>query len=165
MGAIRVLHPECRIYQNRGSVQAGVVNRVVPRANDSSVVYCIELSNKIMVFPGDLEQKGFEKMSAAGKCRPQLYSSDYYVISHHGSSNGHPTVPCSSPGRACPRPLDCVTKGLRKAILMGRDGAYPGIYDRGVISFWSAMVGVLEYTEYTNDYLVLDWNSGVVTTH
>ena len=164
-GAICVYHPECRIYQNNSSVQVGVVNRIVTKVNDSSVVYGIELDGKIMVFPGDLERYGFVKMSTEGKCQPNLYNSDYYVVSHHGSGNGHPTMPCANPRKARPTPLACVTTGLKKAILMGRDGAYTGIYDSRVTGYWGAMAGVLEYTEYMNDYLELDWKSGVVTKH
>lgn len=163
-GGICVYHPECRIYQNSASVQAGVANRIVTKVNDSSVVYGIELDDRIMVFPGDLEHDGFARMSAEGKCQPMLCNSDYYVISHHGSGNGHPTMPCANMRRGCPTPLACVATGLKKAIMMGRNGAYPGIYDRGVTRCWSSM-GVLEYTEYMNDYLELDWKSGVVTKH
>ena len=164
-GAICVCHPECRIYQNSGSVQAGVANRVVSKVNDSSVVYAIRLDDKIMVFPGDLEQKGFVSMSAASKCRPWLYRADYYVVSHHGSRNGHPTMPCASSGRACPTPLACVTYRLKKAILMGRGGAYPGISDTGVTGYWGTLLGVLEYSERTNNYLELNWKTGVVIKH
>lgn len=162
MGAIRIYHPECRIYKNNSAVQAGVVNRVVPRANDASVVFGICLNGKVMVLPGDLEQKGFEKMSLEGKCIPQLHSTNYYMVSHHGSVNGHPAMPCLNPGKAAATPLDCVTNTLSKAILMGRDGAYHGTYSPVVTSYWSGK-GILVKTEDAKHFVELDWGSGNVT--
>lgn len=164
-GAIHIMHPECRIYKNKSSVQNGIANRVVSKVNDSSIVYEIKIDDKIMVLPGDLEQNGFKTMTAEGTCQPQLFYADYYVVSHHGSSNGHPTMPCMNLRKGSPTPLDCVTHGLMKAILTGRDGAYSGIYDQGVTSYWGALPGVLEYTENAKHYLELDWKSGKVKAH
>ena len=158
-GAIKVCHPECRTYKNSGLVKAG--ERAVPNVNDSSVVYSIALDGQLMVFPGDLEQKGFEKMSGAGTCSPYLFDADYYIVSHHGSLNGHPSKACIIHKRVGATPLVCAANNLKKVILMGRDRAYSGIYSSVVTSFWSGL-GCLEYTEKAQRYLELNWADGGV---
>jgi hypothetical protein len=115
-----------------------------------------------MVFPGDLEQKGFENMSYAGKCNAALFRADYYVVSHHGSINGHPVLTCKNPRQPIPTVLKCATHRLNKAILMGRNGAYSGIYSPVVENYWNTACG-LEYTEKAKHYLEVEWNNGAVT--
>lgn len=160
-GAIRIFHPECRLFKKANQVQGN--ERAVNEVNNSSVVYGIKLNEHIMVFPGDLEQKGFENMSRAGKCSSLLFRADYYVVSHHGSINGHPALACASPSQPIPTVLECATNGLNKAILMGRNGAYSGIYSPVVENYWNTACG-LEYTEKAKHYVELEWNSGAVTT-
>lgn len=46
-----------------------------------------------MLFPGDLKGDGFELMSRTQRCTPNLFTPQYYCVSHHGSLNGHPDVP------------------------------------------------------------------------
>ena len=160
-GAIRIFHPECRLFKEANQVQGN--ERAVNEVNNSSVVYGIKLNEHIMVFPGDLEQKGFENMSRAGRCSSLLFRADYYVVSHHGSINGHPALACASPNQPIPTILECATRGLDKAILMGRNGAYSGIYSPVVENYWKTTCG-LEYTEKAKHYVELEWNSGAVTT-
>ena len=159
-GAIQIYHPECRIYKDASSVQQG--ERAVPKVNNSSIVYGIDLMGCVIVFPGDLEQEGFNAMSGAKTCSPMLFKSDYYVVSHHGSFNGHPMVPCKNMGRPKPTLACCVTNKLSKVILMGRDRAYSGIYSPIVISYWNKAVGGIIYTENAPHYVELDWKSGTV---
>jgi hypothetical protein len=166
--AIRFLHPECRIYRSVPTVKktAGAIKNyrtVSSPVNNSSVVVRFELGGKAMVFPGDLEQSGFNHMSCSATCSPYLAKSDYYIVSHHGSVNGHPTMSCKNPRRPKPTPLDCVSNLTKKAFIMGRDGAYPGIYSPMVVGYWSGMPNVLEYTEHAPHYLEFDWGSGKVT--
>lgn len=162
-GAIRILHPECRIYKNSALAAAGVKYRVVSKVNDSSVMYKITLQNRVMTFPGDLETTGFKEMSGHAPCRGELSKTRYYMVSHHGSLNGHPDVNCLSKGAPSPKPLCCVSQGVKKAILMGRDNAYPGIYSQTVIDHWENTLGVLGYTENAPHYLVLKWKDDSVT--
>ena len=161
-GVIRILHPECRLYKNSESVEDGVTNRVVANANNASVVYSITLHGKMMTLPGDLETVGFKEMSGHAPCQGNLSLTHYYVVSHHGSLNGHPDVMCMSKGAPNPKPLTCVSQNVKKAILMGRNGAYRGIYSQRVIDYWGNAMGVLEYTENALHYLVLDWENDKV---
>ena len=161
MGAIQIYHPECRIHKDNTSVQQG--ERAVSKVNNSSVVYGIDLMRRIMVFPGDLEQEGFNAMSGAKTCSPMLFWSDYYVVSHHGSLNGHPKMPCKNPERPMPTPSCCLSKNLSKVILMGRDRAYTGIYSPIVTSYWNKVAGGLVCTEHAPHYVELDWAKGTVT--
>ena len=157
-GAIKLFHPECRIYKKNNGIPAGMNCRVVPNANDASVVYAISLLGKIMVLPGDLEKKGFENMRGARRCSADLNHSDYYVVSHHGSINGHPMIQC----QPIPSVLECATNNLKKTILMGRNGAYSGIYSQVVTRYWQSQNCGLEYTEKAQHYLVLNWGDDSV---
>lgn len=165
-GIIEIYHPECRLYKDVRSVPAVVKTpfRVVSKVNNASVVYGINLIGRIMVLPGDLEQQGFEEMSRHKTCSPFLYNSCFYIVSHHGSINGHPAIPCMNPYPNQPRrPLDCMSRRNSRVILMGRNGAYPGIYSPLVENYWKRLCGGLFYTEKAPHYLELDWISGKVT--
>ena len=157
-GAIRIYHPECRIYKNSNAIKGCVPNRVVSKVNNSSVVYGVELGGHRMTLPGDLELEGFEVMRTEGNCSVGLYWSDYYIVSHHGSINGHPTMRC----RPIPTVLDCVTHNIRRAILMGRNKAYSGIYSTKVLEYWESKSCGLERTEKAKHYIELDWGTGGV---
>lgn len=159
INGIRFLHPECRIYRSKATVKNTAANyRIVTNpVNDSSAVVMFTLGGQSMVFTGDLEQKGFENMSRAGTCSAFLYNAEYYIVSHHGSVNGHPTMP--RPPK--PTPLVCATHNLNKSILMGRDGAYNGIYSQVVTSYWNRR-GTLVKTEDAPHFVELEWGSGAV---
>lgn len=166
-GILSFIHPECRLYRSNATIvsppsQFRVVNSPV---NDSSAVIVISIGGRSMVFMGDLEQNGFKSMTCATTCSPALFNSNYYTISHHGSINGHPTMPCMNPIQPVSITLDCVSNDLVKAILMGRDGAFPGIYSFAVVNYWSGAPNRLEITEKASHYLELSWGSGTVTYH
>ncbi len=157
-GLINIYHPECRIYKGSSSDEN---SRVVPEVNNSSVVYGIVFGGRTMVFPGDLERKGFEEMSGHKPCRGNLSRTDYYVVSHHGSLNGHPTKPCKS---LCSKnSLECISERIKRTVLMGRNGAYSGIYSPVVEGYWKGKPGGLVYTEKTDHYVELDWEDGKIT--
>lgn len=158
--SIRILHPECRIrkwYCIKDSKY-----RVVTKLNNTSVVYSISIGDKVMVCPGDLEKAGWDAMTKSRSCQKMpLCCTNYYCISHHGSLNGHIDIDCLGKG-CCSNVGQCLRQCLSKAILMGRDGAYNGIYDRGVINYWQP---ILRYSEKdavgrTCCAYVLDWNTG-----
>lgn len=161
-GAIKIYHPECRIYKDSSSIPAGVklLYRVVPKVNNASVVYAINLFGKVMVLPGDLEMKGFKEMSDHVPCRGNLSNTDYYMVSHHGSLNGHPDVSCMS--LIDNTPLGCASKNVKRAVLMGRDGAYSGIYSKEVVDYWIGIKGALVITENAKQYVEMDWKDGRV---
>ena len=92
INGIQFLHPECRLYRSKATVKrfTGKYRIVGTPINNSSMVVMLKIGGRSMVFTGDLEQKGFEKMSGAGTCSSYLYDADYYTVSHHGSINGYP---------------------------------------------------------------------------
>ena len=165
--SIKFLHPICRLYRSEATVKSASKDyRIVTNpVNDSSVVIMFSIAGRSMVFTGDLEQKGFKRMSEDRTCSPYLFDSDYYVVSHHGSLNGHPDMDCRNPSRPKPTPLICASNRLKKAILMGRDNAYPGIYDARVTSHWNKTGGGLVVSENASHYVELDWGSGSVSLH
>lgn len=155
---ISFLHPEKRIYRSKATVRNTsddyrVVNRPV---NDSSVVLSIKVGGRIMVFPGDLEQDGFNNMSGTGNCGPNLFDADFYVVAHHGSLNGHPTMPCRVQPQRKKWPMICIKNNLKKVILMGRNGAYSKIYSQQVVDEWN-QTGKLVISENAPHFVELDW--------
>ena len=161
---ISFFHPECRLYRSTATIvspspQYRIVNSPV---NNSSTVIMFNIGGHSMVFTGDLEQEGFKSMTVMAMCSPALNSLNYYTISHHGSINGHPDMQCMNPVMPKHSPLNCITNKLSKAVLMGRDKAFNGIYSPTVIAYWSGLPGVLEYAEHAPHYLELDWGNGNV---
>ena len=122
--------------------------------NNASVLYQICLDGKRMLFPGDLEQEGWDSIL---DCKPYLWSTTYYCISHHGSLNGHKRskFPCH---RAISYLADCGEK-TKLQILMGRDGAYKGIFNDKVISDFKHIIR----TDETEKYIKIDWGTGRLT--
>lgn len=129
-GTLDILYPEVHItnQDNGFRNKDGISFRRTSRANDASSVYALSIAGKEMIFTGDLELNGFGWLSKLPDFSRHLRGCNYFCISHHGSINGHPTGYCHS-----------IRKGITMAwlirnnetcsILMGRDKAYPGIYD------------------------------------
>lgn len=164
--SISFLHPEKRIYRSKATVKHTSDNyRIVDRpVNDSSVVLSIEVGGKTMVFPGDLEQEGFNNMSGSGKCGPHLFYAEFYAVSHHGSLNGHPEKQCCVKPPRKSSPLLCIKNKLKKVILMGRDGAYSKIYSQQVVDEWNH-TGKLVVSENAPHFVELDWENGNEIMH
>lgn len=152
-----ILHPNQRI----GRWNNARLNMIgVRKVNDSSVVYSINGVGKSMIFSGDLERKGFDRMTIAHTCRCCLHTSTYYCVSHHASLTGHIDIPCLS--GPFPTVLDCVQHNLQYAIVMGRDGAYDGIYDAQVIQDFGNHIIYSEKDKSGNMTrgVALEWNNG-----
>jgi len=96
--------------------------------NNSSAVIQLGTKNQSIVFPGDIETSGLNRIT---KCKGYLNNAKFYCISHHGSQNGHERTNCPL-GRRLSNMSDCCSR-ISKAILMGREGAYSGIYASQVI--------------------------------
>ena len=152
-----ILHPNLRI----GRWNNARLNMIgVREVNDSSVVYSIYGVGKSMIFSGDLEKKGFDRMTKARTCRCWLHTSTYYCVSHHASLTGHIDIPCLS--GPFPTVLDCVQHNLQYAIVMGRNGAYDGIYDAQVIQDFGNHIIYSERDKSGNMTrgVALEWNNG-----
>ena len=160
---IAILYPECRIRRQPNLRNSGY--RIVRNVNDSSVVYSIEMAGRRMIFPGDLEQDGWNHMTKLGKCCPSLQKCDFYCISHHGSITGHVNRPCMcNSGNDI---ISCCMKECSVAILMGRDRAYNGIFCPTVINDFASRIFysgkdssgrnargfVLDWSSFTSRYL------------
>lgn len=127
---IHILHPECRIYKDKASILEMTLRyRFSSNSNNSSVVYAIKLAGKTMVFPGDLEQDGFDAMTKVRTCLNDWKHINFYAASHHCSFNGL-TIPHCKSLIKCYNPLRCFRRNLKVTIIMGRDNAYNGIYSK-----------------------------------
>ena len=166
---MEILYPECSIFMSKKHVPKGYTNwRVESKVNNSSVVYMLRLRNKTMVCPGDLEIEGFKLMTKKALCGHFLHITNYYAISHHGSINGHPNSGCLNPKHKYSLITQCLASKLEKAFIMGRNGAYSGIYNPNVIAFFSKNPNVLLYTEKDGNnkqikFFELDWQNSNVT--
>ena len=121
--------------------------------NNSSVVYQIVLNGKSMLFPGDIETEGWDQVD----CFPFLAKTNYYCISHHGSNNGHIRNKCFLTKSNVN--LNYCAANSKVQILMGRDGAYSGIFDTQVLNGFPNICR----TDQVPNYLELDWNTGKVS--
>ncbi len=117
-------------YPLETTVRANPKNNEVvePSTNNASTVFQVNLGGKKMLFTGDIETKGLDKIR---KCRTHLRKTNYYLVSHHGSLNGHIRTKCPA-GRGISTISDC-TSYIIHHILMGRDNAFSGIYSKQVI--------------------------------
>ncbi|WP_022759589.1 hypothetical protein [Butyrivibrio fibrisolvens] len=142
--SIEILYPSAKLHNPTHPVK-GFIDPPDKDINNASVVYKINIGGKSMVFPGDIEYGGWKAMSYSGG------NVDYYAISHHGSDNG--VCICTILNKE-------LTK-INKNILMGRDGAYSGIYG----SIVRRKIGKQVYALDNISFLELDWISGILTQH
>lgn len=164
---VRILHPECRIFRTGKLLSSAMLPyREVGKVNNASVVYCFQIGNFSMVFPGDLQHEGFDAMTKVSGCCHMFEAPDYYSISHHGSGNGHPRQRCLT-NHIPYYPLGCLTDNLKKAILMGRDGVYSTMFDPNVVSYFNknnklVTTDMKRGKDESLKYLTLDWHNGNV---
>ena len=105
-----------------------------------------------MLFTGDIETEGWEIVSA---CKPYLCASTYYCIAHYGSITGHLRNICVPEGLKVTTLADCASL-TELQVLMGRDGAYRGVFSSTVISDFRNIIK----TEDTDHYIEIEWSSG-----
>ena len=122
--------------------------------NNASVLYQICFGENSMLFTGDIETEGWENVST---CMPYLRESTYYCISHHGSITGHLRNKCM-PARCRITTLADCADSTRVQVLMGRDGAYRGVYSGKVLGDFKN----IEKTEEAQKYFSLDWETSKV---
>lgn len=148
---IKVWYPQSDITGTRN----GSFNKAPDgKVNNSSVVYTLNLGGDRMVFPGDIETAGWNHV---GECVPYMEKAKYYCVSHHGSITGHLRNKCPA-GRTISDVSTCCG-GVDKAILMGRNGAFKGIFSPMVINSFS---NKLHVTENANNFLEIDWRTGTI---
>ncbi len=161
---VMILHPEKRIYK-KGMSKGVPKSREVENGNNASVVYRFTVNERAMVFPGDLEKEGFDMMTQSKVCSSGLHDSNYYVISHHGSLNGHPENNCLGT-HVFKTALDCISKGISKAVLLGRDGAYTTMFDPKVVNDFGInnmlITTDMKFGKTSLKYLTLNWINGGV---
>lgn len=141
---IHILYPQIS-FDEKNKAPRGKIN-------NSSVLYQICFRKKSMLFTGDIETEGWDNVST---CKPYLCKSNYYCISHHGSITGHIRNKCTPANRIISTLSDCATS-TEMQILMGRDGAYSGVYNKKVLGDFNK----IEKTEDSQKYFELNWDSG-----
>ncbi|MCR5461175.1 MAG: hypothetical protein K6F51_15020 [Acetatifactor sp.] len=125
------------------------------KINNSSVLYQFCLGGKKMLFTGDIETAGWDKVNT---CAPYLKYTNYYCISHHGSITGHDRTICYAGFSGMQSVKDCASKSVCQ-ILMGRNGAFKGIFSSKVLSdFPNALI-----TQNATNYIRIDWDTDLTT--
>lgn len=155
-----VIFPDRRVFKNNPSFGHKSFY-VESNTNNSSVVYFVDVGGRSMLFPGDMEKKELDLMTSSDKCKPFLCKTDYYCVSHHASITGHLDCKCLAPVHPFPTCIDCCRVNLGRAIVMGRDGAFSGIYNQTVINDFGQAIAYSEKDDKGNPVkcLILDWAS------
>lgn len=156
---VKILYPSKRVRRHYTVYDTRSNYDIIDKVNDSSVIYSIEVAGRRMILPGDLEQKGWDTLTLNGTCCPALQNCDFFCISHHGSINGHIDIHCKH-NPSC-NILSCCKTNLQSAILMGRDGAYNGIFSKTVENAYKCIL-YSEKDQCKNPAkgFELDWASG-----
>lgn len=143
---IKVLYPTVSFNKKNKAPENNI--------NNASVLYQICLNGKRMLFTGDIETEGWDTVTT---CMPNLRKSTYYCISHHGSITGHLRNKCTPAGRLIKTLADC-SDTSEIQILMGRNGAYRGVYSGKVLRDFGNIVK----TEDATKYIEIEWDTGIV---
>lgn len=161
---IEILYPENTILRVKPAYKYLKNYDLVPKnkLNNASVIYKIKLGKKSMVFPGDIETAGWNNLK---NCNGKIRSADYYCISHHGSINGHLRNKCSCKNNKI-KSIFCCRHDKPINILMGRDGAFSGMFSKDVLKDFA---GNIYRTDSNNGtplrFIELDWLTGIVKYH
>lgn len=153
-----VIFPDKKVFKNKPSV-GHIPCYIEQKTNNSSAIYLVSGSGKSMMFPGDMERKELNLMTRSKNCTPYLNLINYYCVSHHASITGHLDCKCLDPNHPNTICILCCKVNLDRAIVMGRDGAFSGIYSPTVINNFGVN---LVYSEKDNTgrkakCLILDW--------
>ncbi|MCQ2078004.1 MAG: hypothetical protein MJZ20_13435 [Bacteroidaceae bacterium] len=155
-----VIFPDKKVFKNKPSSRH-MPCYIEPEANNSSAIYIVMVRGMMMLFPGDMEKKELDLMTSSGNCTPYLNRINYYCVSHHASITGHLDCKCLDPRHPCSTCIKCCKNNLNKAIVMGRDGAFSGIYNRTVINDFKPNIVYSEKDPSGKSVkgLILDWTS------
>lgn len=143
---INIIYPENSFNLNNKAPK----NRI----NNSSVLYQICFNNEKMLFTGDIEIEGWNQVN---RCLPSLQDSTYYCIAHHGSITGHIRSKCKY--KHVRTLADCASD-TKAQILMGRDGAYSGLYSKKVLNDFE---NILDVGNKNIKYYKIDWGKNIVS--
>lgn len=152
---IEVWHPHHRTIRSRTKNYSNQTVQVESKPNNSSAVYYFKIGKKSILFLGDLETP---KLNTIQCCPNYLKNSDYFVVSHHASINGHIRNNCPA-GRNISNLSECIYPSSI-AIIMGRDGAFPGIYSKQVINdFKNLVYSEKNINNQKCQFLEIDWQN------
>lgn len=161
---IKILYPQntiFRVHPRRENVD--LLYDIVPsnKINNSSSIIKLNLGEKSMIFPGDIEKDGWNKLQ---DCCRNLNDSNFYCISHHGSITGHKRSQC---------PLNMNINDISRCfntevnILMGRDKAYKGIFSQEVLDCFKNKIYKTDTTidDKELQFIELNWSNKQVTNY
>lgn len=153
--SIEIWHPHVTTIRSYTPKYKGITYDIVKKPNNASAVFHFNLGKKSILFPGDIET---EKWDSVNCCPSYLKGTDYYIISHHGSLNGHLRNICPI-GRDISNLSNCVKRDSVQ-ILMGRNGSYSGIYNSQVINDFNNIV-YSELNSFSQEckFLEIDWQT------
>lgn len=160
---VEILHPLKRTFKSNTKIPGA---HFEPHVNNSSAVYLFKLGNKSILFPGDIETEGWDRLGRLQLCKPHFKKANYVCVSHHGSINGHVRTQCTTSVASCISPTTY-------AILMGRNGAYPGVYSSDVVNSFGSKLLFSQWSPQqvwntqglSSDFMEIFWSNNIFVWH
>ncbi|WP_123054488.1 MBL fold metallo-hydrolase [Clostridium sp. JN-1] len=161
-GIIEILYPNETILRTHPkNVQSYPRYSIVPvkKINNSSAIFKINLAGKSMVFPGDIEEDGWNNVKC---CYPHLKNATFYCISHHGSITGYKRNNC--PQKCSINDIQFCCSDKRINILMGRNNAYPGIFNQSVLDSFKGRIYRTDLSDSNEEpcFIELNWKNSEI---
>ncbi|MGZ2488372.1 beta-lactamase superfamily II metal-dependent hydrolase [Rhizobium pisi] len=119
----------------RSSGMAANLRTIDKAANNSSVAIELEWEGWRLLFPGDAEEKSWEIMNRLDLLRPV----HFLKVSHHGSSNGTPSVVTEKV-----LPANAHDDRPRHAVVSTHVGAYAGVPDQATLELIASRASLLD---------------------
>ena len=152
-------HPNKRTIKNMTNRYRAQDVLIINKPNNSSTVFKLDFKGLSIVFTGDIETERWDEINL---CVPYMQKTSYFVVSHHGSLNGHLRTRCPV-NRAIGNVSNCLSpyNTLNNAILMGRNNSFSGIYSQRVLNDFGNTIVLSEkdILQNTSKFLEIDWNT------
>lgn len=154
-------YPDTILLRSSPKVAPPSTYKIESNVNNSSAVFKLTFGQKSMLFTGDIED-GWNSIT---RCPKHLSDVNYFIVSHHGSINGHKRTTCPL-GLKISNVGNCKSPSTN-SIIMGRDKAYPGIYSPQVIKDLSSNLVFTEYDHAKSaaTFLQIDWTTDFMSWH
>jgi len=151
-----IIYPDKTIIREKTTRHKNQNVDVEKNPNNASLQLLFNLNKKTILFTGDLEKDGLNKIK---NCQGKINQLDYYCVSHHGSANGHERKKCPCNGISVNSIADCINLKKTRCILMGRNKAFNGIYCTAVTNELKPIYSEWDSKRNESVFLEIDWQN------
>lgn len=165
---IEILYPNNTILRTKPSksIKNYPPYTIVPtkKINNSSTVLKFNFGCKSMIFPGDIEEEGWNNVRY---CFRNSREDIFYCISHHGSITGHRRSNCRYVSVGSIQNIDSCYSSSKINILMGRDNAYSGIFNQVVLNTFMNRIYKTDLSDKNEilKFIELNWKNDEIIEH